>query len=445
MSETKKTAGANAGSSAVQKAVVVHKTDAERTVSVAGGFVEFRYYESILQDAVKANYLFADSGNSIDKKTVQQGLPMNGGETFQFSAKDNNDTELTIEMIVGKTASVSEENTKQLMFIPLSSKAFAINDTKNVRAMFPKNKISEHIKTLITDYLESEKELDIEETSNAIKEFGLNRRPYYMLNNFSKQAQPSGGEGKTAGYFFFETSDKMIFKSIDSLFDEEKNPRKRSIIFNSTTDKSGTLEGYDYKALTYDKETANKLEMSKLGAFSTCLISIDQGPDLGGFNFKRTILSTIEDIVEDIDEKIEPLKTAAKNLVDFDPKLIKEFGRTSMLFDNTGTFSETTEGSKEKNLDIASVYSQSIMRYNQVFASRVHILVQGDFELHAGDMIFFDGPSPEEDTKNDEVDKESGGLYIIASLCHYITPDRTLTKLTLIRDSTGRQGNHTRR
>ena len=164
-----------------------------------------------------------------------------------------------------------------------------------------------------------------------------------------------------------------------------------------------------------------------------------------GFNFKRTILSTIEDIVEDIDEKIEPLKTAAKNLVDFDPKLIKEFGRTSMLFDNTGTFSETTEGSKEKNLDIASVYSQSIMRYNQVFASRVHILVQGDFELHAGDMIFFDGPSPEEDTKNDEVDKESGGLYIIASLCHYITPDRTLTKLTLIRDSTGRQGNHTRR
>ena len=74
MSETKKTAGANAGSSAVQKAVVVHKTDSERTVSVAGGFVEFRYYESILQDAVKATYLFADSGNSIDKKTVQQFL-----------------------------------------------------------------------------------------------------------------------------------------------------------------------------------------------------------------------------------------------------------------------------------------------------------------------------------------------------------------------------------
>jgi len=146
MSETKKTSGPNAGSSAVQKAVVIHKTDVERTVSVAGGFVEFRYYESILQDAVKATYLFADSGNSIDKKTVQQGLPMNGGETFQFSAKDNNDTELTIEMIVGKTMSVSEENTKQLMFLPLSSKAFAINDTKNVRQCFLKIKFQNILK-----------------------------------------------------------------------------------------------------------------------------------------------------------------------------------------------------------------------------------------------------------------------------------------------------------
>ena len=60
-------------------------------------------------------------------------------------------------------------------------------------------------------------------------------------------------------------------------------------------------------------------------------------------------------------------------------------------------------------------------------------------------MIFFDAPSPQADTKNDEVDRQSGGLYIIASLCHFISPKRTLTKLTLIRDSFGRKGNHTRR
>ena len=87
------------------------------------------------------------------------------------------------------------------------------------------------------------------------------------------------------------------------------------------------------------------------------------------------------------------------------------------------------------------------MRYNQVFASQVNITIQGDFSLHAGDMIFFDAPSPQAkpNTENDEIDKHIGGLYIIASLCHYITPDRTLTKLCLIRDSFGRQGNHAKR
>ena len=442
MAETKKTQGQNAGSSSVKEATIISKTDPDRQVNVAGGFIQFRYYESILQDGIKASYSFADAGSSIDGKTVSEGLPLNGGETFVFKAQDNNEKELKIKMIVGKTTSLTEETTKSLVILPLSSEAFAINDTKNVRKFFPNQKISDHVKSLITDFLLSEKTLDIEETSNTLKEYGLNRKPYYMLNTFAKKAQPSGGEGKTAGYFFFETSEKMIFKSIDSFFDVEKNPKKRSIIYNQGPEKNAVPEGYDYKALTFDKESADKLEMLKMGAFSTASISFDPSPKNGGFSFKRTILSTIEDIVENVDEAIEPLSTAAKELVTFNPGLIKEFSRTTLNFLDTGSFGQTAEESLENNFDFAGIYNQSIMRYNQVFASKVHILIQGDFELHAGDMIFFDAPSPEQDTKNDEIDKETGGLYIIASLCHYITPEKTLTKLTLIRDSSGRKGNH---
>jgi len=441
MSETKKIQGQNAGSCKIELATIFDKKDPNRSVSVAGGFVEMRYYESILQDGIQASFMFSDAGNSIDGKTVSEGLPLNGGETFKFKAQDNNETTLEFEMIVGNDANISSETTKSLVILPLSSKAFAVNDTQNVRKFFPKQKISDHVKTLMTDFLKTEKTLDIEETSNTLKEYGLNRKPYYMLNTFAKKAQPSGGEGQTAGYFFFETSEKMIFKSIDSFFDEEKNPRKRSIIYNQGPEKNQVPEGYDYKALTYDRESASKLEMSKMGAFSTASITFDPI----NFNFKRTVLSTIEDIVENVDEAIKPLTSAAKELATFNPSLIQEFSRTTMNFLDTGAFSETAEGSKENNFDFGGIYNQSIMRYNQVFASKVNILIQGDFELHAGDMIFFDAPSPEEDTENDEIDKQAGGLYIIASLCHYITPDRTLTKLCLIRDSFGRQGNHAKR
>ena len=441
MSDTKKTQGQNAGSCKIELATILDKKDPSRSVSVAGGFVEMRYYESILQDGIQASFLFSDAGNSIDGKTVSEGLPLNGGETFQFKAKDNNETTLEFEMIVGNDTNISSETTKSLVILPLSSKAFAVNDTQNVRKFFPKQKISDHVKTLMTEFLKTEKTLDIEDTSNSLKEYGLNRKPYYMLNTFAKKAQPSGGEGQTAGYFFFETSEKMIFKSIDSFFDEEKNPRKRSIIYNQGPEKNQVPEGYDYKALTYDRESASKLEMSKMGAFSTASITFDPI----NFNFKRTILSTIEDIVENVDEAIKPLTSAAKELATFNPSLIQEFSRTTMNFLDTGAFGETVNESKENNFDFGGIYNQSIMRYNQVFASKVHILVQGDFELHAGDMIFFDAPSPEEDTKNDEIDKQAGGLYIIASLCHQIKPDKTLTKLCLIRDSFGRQGNHTKR
>ena len=445
MSETKKTQGQNAGSCKIELATIFDKKDPSRSVSVAGGFVELRYYESILQDGIQATFMFSDAGNSIDKKTVSEGLPLNGGETFSFKAKDNNETTLEFDMIVGNDMNISSETTKSLVILPLSSKAFAVNDTQNVRKFFPNQKISDHVKTLMTDFLKTEKTLDVEDTSNSLKEYGLNRKPYYMLNTFAKKAQPAGGEGQTAGYFFFETSEKMIFKSIDSFFDEEKNPRKRSIIYNQGPEKNQVPEGYDYKALTYDRESASKLEMSKMGAFSTASITIDPSPKNGGFEFKRTILSTIEDIVENVDEAIKPLTSAAKELATFNPSLIQEFSRTTMNFLDTGAFAETAEKSLENNFDFGGIYNQSIMRYNQVFASKVHILVQGDFELHAGDMIFFDAPSPEQDTKNDEIDKQAGGLYIIASLCHQIKPDKTLTKLCLIRDSFGRQGNHAKR
>ena len=86
------------------------------------------------------------------------------------------------------------------------------------------------------------------------------------------------------------------------------------------------------------------------------------------------------------------------------------------------------------------------MRYNQLFSSTVTVTVGGDFSLHAGDAIFIDGPTLKaETTSNDDFDRKDGGVYIISDLAHYISPKETYTKMSLIRDSTGRKGNHTNR
>ena len=147
------------------------------------------------------------------------------------------------------------------------------------------------------------------------------------------------------------------------------------------------------------------------------------------------------------------LTTAGRGL----PLLNKEFDRegknqdytrtTYMMLDSgtlpTGDTDEQLNKSKDINFEAKSVLNQSMMRMNQLFSQKTTVTIPGDFSLHAGDSVFVDAPQLESDTSNDDVNQESGGLYIIADLCHFITPKETFTKLNLIRDSVGRKGNHT--
>ena len=446
--------GQKEGPSFIDYAVLT-SIDGSNDVDISSGIVNFRYYESILQDGVMGSVMFADSGNTINNKTVMEGLPLTGSEYFQIKVKDNNDVELKQKMVVTNPTPISEESNKTMVVCSLVSEAFAKNDNTSIFERFD-GKISDHVERILTDenYLATEKELDIEVTTNDLSEFGLRRKPYFMLNTFAKKSVPDGGLGNVAGYFFFETSDKMIFKSIDSLFDKEKNTPKRSIIYNESTPgmklsdimngrKKGDIPaGYDYKALTYDRTTSDAMARNKLGANSSARVSVS--PFSKNFDHKVLFSSSIE-VKEGASLRIDPLTTAGISLPSFNSNLVKEFSRQTISFTDVGTFDDKPQAIDESNFEIGDILNQSFMRYNQMFATKVNITIQGDFDLHAGDMIFFDAPSPQADTKNDEVDRQSGGLYIIASLCHFISPKRTLTKLTLIRDSFGRKGNHTRR
>ena len=46
------------------------------SVNIATGIINFAYYESLLQDCIRAQVSFMDTGNSIDRKTVMEGLPV---------------------------------------------------------------------------------------------------------------------------------------------------------------------------------------------------------------------------------------------------------------------------------------------------------------------------------------------------------------------------------
>jgi len=432
----------SAEASFIDRIDIISNKDPSKTVSVANGTIRLMYYESILQDTIRATVTFADTGNAIDNKTALEGLPIVGQEKVQIKFRDNNEQTLDLVLYVNKVTPLSDDTTKSMVQLDLVSKEYILNEKIRLNTRFD-GKISDHIRKILTDqnYLATEKNVDIEDTSNTYNFIGNNKKPYYAMNWLSKKSVPNLTEakGNTAGYFFYETAEGFKFKSIDSMLSQEK---KKSIIYNQTPDSRGANlpSGYDSKALDYSKDNrVDVQEKLQMGAFSTRTVLFDP------------FTCYYEVLTPNAKEKEKSLKLGGKELPVLNPEFNrtganKDFSRTTyMLLDKgtmpTGDTKQQIEKSGKENFEPKDILNQAIMRYNQLYSIKTTITVAGDFSLHAGDAIFMDAPELATETK--DVSKENGGLYIIADLCHYVSVKETYTKLNLVRDSFGRIGNHT--
>ena len=144
----------SAESSYIQRLDVVSNKDQSKTASVVNGAVRLMYYESILQDTIKATYTFADTGNSVDDKTVVDGLPVVGQEKVYLKFTDNNEVTLDLVLYVNKVSPISEDTTKSMIQLELVSKEFIMNEKIRLNERFD-GKISDHIKKILTNYTNS--------------------------------------------------------------------------------------------------------------------------------------------------------------------------------------------------------------------------------------------------------------------------------------------------
>ena len=440
MSGTPVTSDATVPSSVIKADIKSNKGG--KTVSLTGGFVQIMYYESILQDSVKVDYIFADTGNTIDGKSAMEGLPIVGTEDFELSFQDNGEIKLEFSednkntLIVNKVTPQEADAGKTIVTLNLVSEEFIRNEeggsTINVRM---DGKLSDHITNILENFLITEKELDIEDTSNNYNFVGNNKKPYYTMNWLSKFGVPSkdGESGSTAGFFFWETSEGFKFKSIDTLFAQDS---KKKFIYNGTDDGKGIPEGYDGKIL--EQTTDNRIDYQnkiRMGAYGTKLVVFNP------FDcFYEVVPQTAEDTEEGTTGGGEALPIFNKKFKN--PSAEQNFTRTTFMLIDTGTLpsgdgKEQVDKNEEPNFEAQTVLNQGIRRYNQMFQQQMSVTIGGDFELHAGDAIYIDTPSVKAETDG-EMNKETGGKYIIADLCHYVTSKETYTKLNVVRDSFGR-------
>ena len=71
-----------------------------KTAGLVNGVVRLQYFESILQDTIKATVIYADSGDSVDGKSVIEGLPLVGTEDFRLEFEDNNENKIKVDLNV---------------------------------------------------------------------------------------------------------------------------------------------------------------------------------------------------------------------------------------------------------------------------------------------------------------------------------------------------------
>lgn len=416
-----------------------------KTAELIGGIIQLQYFESLLSDTIGVNIAYVDTGGAVDGKTVLDGLPLVGnGEKSRFIMEDNQGTELEITVYANVVNSISDDTHGQLVLISSVSKEYLLNEKIRLYEKF-KGKISEAVKKILTDakYFGTEKDISgVDDTFEEEYNFmGNAKKPFYAINWLSKKAVPAvSGEtsasGNTAGFFFWETSKGYHFKSIDTLLAQEP---KKNIIYNDTPDDCGKKvpEGYDVKALSFSKNSIQTAgDKEKVGARDTRIVTFD--PFSGLYKVSTPNSEQTE----------KSITTAGKKLPVQNSELIrpganKNFSRTTYVLKDTGSLPSGTteqqlEKSKEENLKVEKVLNQSIMRYNQFFSFKAEVVIPGDFSLHAGDAVYIDSPE-QQDKLTENVNQQSGGLYIITELCHYLDLNGTYTKLLLVRDSVERK------
>jgi hypothetical protein len=432
------------------KKCLVYSNDGATKSDIGVLITDLYYFEDLLSPTLKVDILFGDTGTVKEGgifKNAVDALQMVGTEQVDLELIDPNDQKIKVTLYTDAIVPIAKENRKSLVSVTLGSKESIMNYKTTVNYRLD-GRISDHITRILTETLkvDGKKKLDIEQTSNNLNHIGNNMRPFATILQLARKGIPqtSNAEGNTAGFFFFETSEGYKFKSVEGLLSPVGKDYK-SLVHNETPDGRGSTVPPEYggKILEYNVTTPSGSVQSKLqiGTYATRTIMFDP------FNCYYEVINP--NVLGGMGAESN-LQKAGKNL----PKYNKEFNqeginqdysRTQYMLIDTGTLptggtQEQIGKSEEKNFDPKNILNQSVMRYNQFFSTKVEITITGDFSLHAGDYIFVD--APETSTKDTKImDKQFGGFYVIAKLCHYISlRSGGYTKLTLCRDSTGRKG-----
>lgn len=431
---------------------IISSNSGSEAVDLSAGVSELRYYESILSNTVTATAVIVETGNELGSNNkinsadgLLDSLPIRGGERTDIKIVDATEEENIITfkdgLYVNRVRDADSSTQREVYLIDFSSKEYFSNDKTRVTERY-EGKISDHINKILIEKLKTELNLDIDSTAINYNFYGNDRKPFYICTWLASKSIPvlqgdkgtSGNSvGGAAGYLFYQTRDSFHFKSIDNLLSQEP---VRKFIYNNSTE---IPDEFDAPILNYRiKSDIDLHEKLSLGTYNNRTI------------YFNPIAFNYEVLDYSINEQTGKITTAGKGNEESGKLVAKEFTNSptrlmSVVLDvgynppgsNQQQQLEYWNNNKqENNFDAPKTMTQSIMRYNQLFTIQTEVTIAGDFSIKAGDIVNCTFPV-NNSNEGDEINTKTSGKYLVAHVCHRITPRETFTTLSLIRDSYG--------
>ena len=432
------------------------KQEGGEGIDASDGIVDIKYYEDVLSNSVSLTAIITETGESSKKSFgnvgILDGLPVRGGEPSHIVIEDHDGHKLKFKedkkLYVNRVRNVLAGTQKDVYAIDFTSRELFANEQCRVCKRYD-GKISENVKKILTEAtsadvgIKTKKKVKVDETAINYNFIGNDRKPFYVCTWLASKSIPAeaGKIGGSAGYLFYETHDGFNFRSIDALFNQK---RKGNYIFTNTDDNPREYKG---KILSYEIERDIDLQSNRTaGTYANRTLFFD----FYAFNYKVRNYSIDESGAADNNEgagsKGKLVHAGKDDLDSVADEFRKPISRVMNRVLDVGTLPPGKDIEEQlknwKNSPFDPTYDatktmvQSVMRYNQMYLVKINIMIAGDFSLRAGDMIYCEFPQLSTEP-NTRPNKKSGGLYMISSLCHSITPKDTYTSLTLVRDTFG--------
>lgn len=438
-------------SKSIYEEIFIESNDGKKTVDIKAGTISIDYYEDIFSPTITAKLIVTNTGDSVpgsdnegnpdgELQSIYNGLPLRGGERVALKIAGNSDQNPGLDfstnpndyLRVSSISNVISETQRESFVLNLVSREAITNETSRVPKKYPTSStIDSSVKSILKDYLKTQKIGTVDKCSNKYGFIGNLRKPFTILTWLASKAVPDISGDATAGFVFFQTKEGFHFRSLDKMIIE--NPKAKYTYSDVNTSSADTNQ--DYNILSYiTTRNQNLLEKLRLGSYASYRMFYNPltfeftDPEKGAFK--------IDDYVGKSKNLGQQLKLPSlssgtgQTLGDLPTRYI-----TQIL--DLGTLEKDV--STDQNSDPFKYQSQALMRYNILFTQTLEMTVASNTNLRAGDIIECEFPKISQGKKS-EYDDEQSGLYMIKELCHHFDSTGSYTSMKLIRDTFGRFG-----